>query len=273
MNHVIVAGIKPSKKTVSVTGLSSLEDIIQEKFETLTKQDLLTKCKFIMGKGDENIIQFLAKQDVVSLRKIFLNSLTFQIELQQRAENSQPFNASLAMMSKHRLDVNTGNGVKREWLTVTYGNICEMNLQAGDDFTKYAVEEGFDFEGLGNTKSYFVFIQRLLGYEPKIVDDKIISAPKTKGKGGAIITKDNKPLFYKSNLVFIPVKDDEEFNKFYQDYQKQEIENTKAFEGDGEITDYPPMNKTEDGFSEEFQQFIHVLFQTQHNEMLSKVTA
>lgn len=272
MNKLIVSDVKAAKKTVAVTGLSSYEDIINADFSGLSKSELISKIKQVQ-KLDENLIKFLNSQEESMLRTMFVNSLTFQIELQQRSESAQDFNASLAFMSKFRVDINTNGGVKRDWLTMTLGNIKELKISVGDNFTTFAVEEGIDF-GDGNKRSYFTFIERLMIFKPVIVDDNIISQPKTKGKGGAIMLKDGKPIFYKSSIIFHPVENQDEFDALYEKYKEQELKNNKDFEATSEIEEYPSISRnTDNTFNDEFQKFINQLFTTTHTEAFSKVEA
>ena len=270
MNKLIVSDVKASKKTVAITGLSSYEDIINADFSGLNKNDLISKIKQVQ-KLDANLIKFLNSQDESMLRKMFLNSLTFQLEVQQRSETSQDFNASLAFMSKFRMDINTNGGIKRDWITLTLGNLKEMGIKVGDDFTQFCAEQGIDF-GDGNKRSYFTYIERLMTFKPVIVENNIISQPKTKGKGGAIILKDGKPIFYKSSMVFYPVESQEEFDALYEKYKEQELKNLKDFEATSEIEEYPSISRNEDNtFNDEFQSFINKLFTTAHTEAFSKI--
>lgn len=270
MNKLLISDVKASKKTVAITGLSSYEDIINADFSGLNKNDLISKIKQIQ-KLDANLIKFLNSQDESVLRKMFLNSLTFQLEVQQRSETSQDFNPSLAFMSKFRMDINSNGGIKRDWITMTLGNLKEMNLKVGDNFTQFCAEQGIDF-GDGNTRSYFTFIERLMTFKPVIVENNIISQPKTKGKGGAIMLKDGKPIFYKSSVVFHPVESQEEFDSLYEKYKEQELQNIKDFEVTSEIEEYPSISRNEDNtFNDEFQSFINKLFTTAHTEVFSKI--
>lgn len=273
MNKLMISDVKASKKTVAITGLSSYEDIANADFSALNKNDLISKIKQVQ-KLDANLIKFLNSQEENILRSMFVNSLTFQLEVQQRSETSetsQDFNASLAFMSKFRIDINSGGGIKRDWITLTLGNLKEMGIKVGDDFTQFCAEQGIDF-GDGNKRSYFTYIERLMTFKPNIIENNIISQPKTKGKGGAIMLKDGKPIFYKSSVVFYPVESQEEFDVLYEKYKAQELKNAKDFEATSEIEEYPSISRNKDNtFNDEFQSFINKLFTTAHTEAFSKI--
>lgn len=255
--EVIVRAINPTKKTVELTGLSSLAEIKAKKstlFADYSESDLIqTYTNLHNGKIAEDKLEEFSKLSKEEMRDSLIKTLRFQLTVEQDAirvdENgnitdSIVNNNPILAFGLRGSGYNTLSGTNKKvaWTTFDLFSIEDMGLTEKCNLTAIVAEGGLE-----------VYVQRLTSFEPEKRDNRIVSSPKRLGKGGAILTKNGKMMYQASNIKLGESIDIEAL-------EQQEAENIVNFKHDDvyPVEDTPVESKDSNGFfNQEFEAFLH----------------
>lgn len=259
-NPVKVAAIKITSTTREYTGLETYEEVAEESaslFKKLNGTDLknLVIQKIYKGKLNEEQEKEIDGMSKEELRTHAIENLTFQLEVAQnydRPDNSESKLISVFMGT--RLNISeSSNGIKKDWITTTFGNIQAQGIKLRTDLTQLYLEQGL-----------LLYVMRRFTFDPEFREGRIISSPYRAGKGGDILTKDDKLIFMKTECMFVNVDGEEEAVEAYSAFEALEQLNRDEFKRPEDSTkeriafmSVPSETKDKNGyFNPEFEDWI-----------------
>lgn len=277
MNTVIVNKIKVTSKTLDVTGISSYEEILLKKsklFSAQTDKQLVETYNKIHGgklkESDLSVFSELAKEEK---RTSCINALTFQLELTQKAQRDETAistgNSLLSHFLVGRANTN-GDSLKYFWQTVTFQFCQEHEIESGFNLSEYygTLKEN----GKGDC-NYVVYLMRTNFTEipeTELQEGFITYAPKTAGKGGDVLTFNNKLIFQKTELVMF---ESDNINDDLVELEGKEKAASIKHNGTIDYSDVPTMQKVGALFNDEFQEWLQEEYASRNLKMNTKIAA
>lgn len=259
---VLISEIKATKKTARITGASNVQEFNQ------------VKDSVFAGKSEKEIIELIddvynyklahsQRTEILGLSKEakiehLINNMSFQMQFRQETprEKSEAVN-NVGFFLRGRLNVSNQVGSKVFYQTVTYEVIQAEKYDKVSDLSAAMAEQGV-----------FVYLFRKNSFEPEVnKDGLIVSAPKTKGKGGNILCKTDpktglpRIIFQQTYILMEKVKSPEQLEQLIATAEKAEKENNLEFKSDQEIdvveNEIPAMVRAENGtFAPAYQEWL-----------------
>lgn len=271
MYPVLVKQIKITRPTMSVTGLSSYDEIVAKKATLFGKQTdnelTSTFVKIHGGKIDHNTVidtYGFSQKTKEEKRKACINALTFQLELTQEVTKPVNENASpiLGMFLSGRANVSSTNpiGIKYFYQVCSFQFIQDNNFEEGSDLSKHYAD-----------KNELFYLLRTHTFNPLVNKNGMITeSPKRTSKGGNILLKDNKLIFQPVSIVWKQVVDVE---TELQALTEMELQNAKDFIANSSIEsgNIPEEIKQGDIFNEEFQDWLQDQYATRNLKMQTSI--
>ena len=260
-NPVTVKEIKITKSTAELTGFTSYEELMSNErmlFKTISDKDLITLYKQIDKKESRFDISKLSKNEKIEACK---NALTFQIKLHQAVPKPDIteviVNNNLGFFLSGRSGISEGKG-KIFYQTCDLKFIKDNNIELESNLSE-----------VFSKKDMLIHLLRLNSFTPDIDKSGLITtAPKSMGKGGVILTKENKLIFMKTVLVISNSLNIEEDSDALE---AKEIKNIKEFEHDGIIEEYPSFTREGLFFDEDSQSWLQEEYQERNLGMFKRV--
>jgi len=276
MNPVTVNKIKVTSKTLEVTGISSYEEILSKKsnlFSAQTDNQLKETYNKIHGsKLKESDLSTFGELSKEEKRLSCINALTFQLELTQKAQRDETVTTGNGLLSHFlvgRANTNS-DSLKYFWQTVTFQFCQEHEIESGFNLSEYYATLKENGKGDCNYVIYLLRSNFTTIPEEELQDGLITYAPKTMGKGGDVLTYNDKLIFQKTELI---MHESDNINNDVIKLETEEKSLSIKHNGTIDYSEVPTMQKEGALFNNKFQEWLQEEYASRNLKMNTKIAA